>query len=116
MPCAVTAESTRARYPRWGERSRIIMAGPPRRREDFGNSFFVILLGTSTLFVLTILGYLVSPYVLAPNPARRQPGAGSLALADWLDRHGPLTLGVELVVMLVAGILAMATDRWFSLR
>ena len=94
---------------------KTVMAGQPRR-EVFANPFFVILLGTSVLFVLTALGYLVSPYVLVPDPARRQPGAGSRALADWLDRNGPLTLGIEFVVMLLAGILAMATDPWFAPR
>jgi hypothetical protein len=91
------------------------MAAPPRR-EVFSNPFFVILLGTSTLFVLTALGYLVSPYVLMPDPARRQPGPASRALADWLDRNGSLTLGIEFLVMLLAGILAMATDPWFAPR
>ena len=91
------------------------MAGSPRR-EVFSNPFFVILLGTSVLFVLTALGYWVSPYVLVPDPARRQPGAGSRALADWLDRKGPLVLGIELIVMLLTGILAMATDPWFAPR
>jgi hypothetical protein len=92
------------------------MTKPPRRREIFANPFFEILLVTSTMFVLTVLGYLVSPYVLAPNPARRPPGAGSLALAAWFDRNGPLVLGMEFVVMLLAGILAMVTDPWFSPR
>jgi hypothetical protein len=91
------------------------MTGQPRR-EIFSNPFFVIVLGTSTLFVLTALGYLVSPYVLVPGPARRQPGKVSIALAAWLDRNGPLTLGIEFLVMLLAGILAMATDPWFSPR
>ena len=66
--------------------------------------------------MLTVLGYLASPSVLAPNAVRRQPGAGSKALAAWLDRNGPRTLGIEFVVMLLAGILAMATDPWFSPR
>src|SRR5262245_56517857 len=94
------------------------MAGQPPRREVFTNPFFVILLGTSTLFVLTVLGYLAGPSVLAPDPAqpRPRPGAGSILLADWLDRHGPQALGVEFVVMLLAGILAMVTDPWFSPR
>ena len=92
------------------------MTGQPRRREVFANPFFVILLGTSTLFVLTVLAYLVSPWVLAPNPVRQRPGAGSMALAAWLDRNGPLALGIEFVVMLLAGTIAMATDPWFSPR
>jgi hypothetical protein len=92
------------------------MTRQPPRREVFANPFFAILLATSTLYVLTVLGYLVSPYVLQPNPARPPRGRGSLALADWLDRHGPQTLGIEFVVMLLAGILAMVTDSWFARR
>ena len=37
-------------------------------------------------------------------------------LARWFDRHGPMALGVEIVVMLLAGVLAMVTDPWFSPR
>jgi hypothetical protein len=92
------------------------MTAHARRREVFANPFFTILLGTSTLFVLTVLSYLVSPYVLMPNPAGLKRGPGSLALAEWVDRNGPQMLGAEFVVMLVAGILAMATDRWFGRR
>ena len=90
------------------------MPDPARRREVFSNPFFVVLLGTSVLFVLTVLGYWVSPKILVPDPARPRPGPNSVALADWLDRHGPFALGVEFVVMLLAGILAMLTDPWFS--
>ena len=72
------------------------------------NPFYVLLLAVSTLVVVTALAYLVSPSVLA-----RAPRGGSPA-AEWLDRHGPLALGIEFAVMLVSGILAMATDRLFS--
>ncbi len=92
------------------------MTDPTRRREVFSNPFFVALLGTSALFLLTILGYLVSPYILVPDPARPRPGRGSIALARWFDRNGPLALGVEIAVMLLAGVLAMLTDPWFSPR
>jgi hypothetical protein len=92
------------------------MTDPARRREVFSNPFFVVLLGTSALFVLTILGYLVSPYILVPDPARPRPGPNSVALADWFDRHGPLALGAEFIVMLLAGVLAMLTDPWFTPR
>jgi hypothetical protein len=76
----------------------------------------VILLITSILFILTVLGYLASSLVLEPNPARPRPGAASVAVAEWLDHKGPWALGVEFVVMLVAGTLAMVTDPWFSPR
>ncbi len=92
------------------------MAGPPRKSEILSNPFFVLLLGTSALFVLTVLGYLVSPYVLTPNPAQPPRTARSIAMAEWFDRHGPMTLAIEFLVMLLAGILAMATDAWFTSR
>src|SRR4051812_16798220 len=79
----------------------------------FPNPFYVVLLVTSTLFVITALAYVVSPWVGADAAGGRQavkPGAASRALADWLDRRGPLVLGVEFVLMLVFGLLAMATD------
>jgi hypothetical protein len=92
------------------------MSRQKRGREILSNPFFVILLATSVLFVMTVLGYLMSPFVIQPAPAARRPGPGSLKMAEWFDRNGPLTLGVEFAVMLVAGILAMATDSWFSAR
>jgi hypothetical protein len=92
------------------------MSGQPRKREVFANPFFVVLLAASSLFVLTVLGYLVSPYVLERKPGGKPQSQGSLAVAAWLDRHAPAALGIEFLVMLAAGILAMATDRWFSPR
>jgi hypothetical protein len=92
------------------------MSDPGRRREVFSNPFFVILLGTSVVFVLTILGYLVSPSILVPDPARPRPGPNSVRLADWFDRNGPLTLAVEFGIMFASAVLAMLTDSWFSSR
>lgn len=83
-------------------------ARPPKRL--LPNPFYVLVLAASTLFVVTTFGYLVSPYV---------PRGGSNAsgrAAEWLDRRGPLALGVEVVVMIAAGGLAMATDRKFPER
>jgi hypothetical protein len=68
----------------------------------FPNPFYVVLLVASTLFVVTALAYLVAP------------GAGRAGLAGWVERHGPGALGVEFGLMLGAGLLAMATDRWFT--
>ncbi|MGE3820104.1 MAG: hypothetical protein AB7I30_11825 [Isosphaeraceae bacterium] len=79
------------------------------------NPFHALLVLTSTLFVVTCFGYLISPTVL--EQARDREGAQALPsfrLAAWLDRAGPIVLGVEFLVMLVAGCLAMATDRWLS--
>ena len=86
------------------------------RLEAFANPFFVLLKGVSVLFVLTVLGYLVSPYVLEPRAGQPVRETGSVALAAWLDRNAPMTLAAEFVIMLAAGILAMATDPWFTPR
>ena len=89
---------------RTGSRSSSATRWPTAGRPDAKNAASsptrstCVLLVASTLFVLTALGYLVSPYVLEPG---RRPGPGrgrSIALADWLDRNGPLALGVEFVV------------------
>jgi hypothetical protein len=92
---------------------------PDRARKPlFPNPFYAILLLSSTAFVVTALAYFVSPWVgqkAAANPGAA-PGAGSRALAEWFDRNGPLALGVEFGVMLLFGVLAMATDHWFAAK
>jgi hypothetical protein len=86
------------------------MARPERpAKKLFPNPFYVLLLVASTLFVVTTLGYLVGPTVQEQSGARGTAGGP----VKWLDRHGPMALGVEFVVMLASGLLAMATDRWF---
>ncbi len=88
------------------------------RRRAFPNPFYVILLLASVSFVLTAMGYLVSPTVQgqAGRGQANGPGPGSLALADWLDRRGPWVLGVEFVAMFASGILAMITEPLFRPR
>jgi len=92
------------------------MTASPRRREVFANPFFVVLMATSVVFVVTVLGYLISPSVLEPAPAEPPAGAGSRVAAAWLDRNAPWVLAVEFAIMLLTGVLAMATDPWFSPR
>jgi hypothetical protein len=89
------------------------MTTSPRKREVFANPFFVVLMAASVAFAVTALAYYVSAFV-EPGPGRPQPSARSLAVAAWLDRNAPLVLAIEFGVMLVTGVTAMATDRWFS--
>jgi hypothetical protein len=100
--------------------AEIVMADQPRKRL-FPNPFYLLLLVASTVFTVTVLSYLIGPSIEQtarerPGGAGARPGAGSLALAAWLDRTGPAVLAVELGVMLVSGVLAMVTDRWFPAR
>jgi hypothetical protein len=89
------------------------MTDPPRRREVFANPFFVVLLGTSVLFVLTITLWLFTAWRVTARPP---PGPGVVNLSGWLDRHSTVLISVEFLVMLLAGVLAMLTDPLFSPR
>ncbi len=57
-----------------------------------------------------------------PVGARAGPGQAATdaqarcAMAEWVDRNAPWVLAVEFVIMLVTGVVAMLTDRWFSPR
>ena len=83
-----------------------------RKNPLFTNPFFATLVVVSIVFVVTILGYLAAPYAINPRPVAQSEVSRAFAL--WIDRHGPMILGVEFVVMLVTGVLAMVTDDWFS--
>jgi hypothetical protein len=91
------------------------MTSEPRRREVFSNPFFVVVLATSVLFVLTVLAYLV-PYLVESVSVRVPRNERSAPFAVWVDRNAPRVLAAEFGVMLVAAVLAMATDPWFSAR
>ena len=86
------------------------------RKPLFPNPFYVVLLISSTVFTVTVLAYLIGPSLeqrALDHPGAGRPGPGSMALAAWLDRKGPIVLAVEFAAMFVSGVLAMATDRWF---
>jgi hypothetical protein len=90
--------------------------GDQPRKALFPNPFYVILLVASTVFTVTALAYLIGPGIeqsALDHPGAGRPGPGSLALTAWLDRNGPIVLAVEIGLMFVSGVLAMATDRWF---
>lgn len=88
----------------------------PTSRRAWPNPFYVALVLTSTAFVVTALAYLMGPFVV--QKAERNPGqgAGALAVTDWLEQRGPWLLGVEFLVMLGCGILAMVIDPWLVSR
>ncbi len=92
--------------------------GAAQRKRLFPNPFYVALLITSTLFMVVVLAYLVGPMILGMVAEARAAGdqvagSGALGVTIWLDRQGPLLLAILFVAMLISGVLAMATDRWF---
>ncbi len=89
-----------------------------KKKPLYPNPFYVLLVATSTAFVVTVLGYLVSPMVQQkatnPGPGTTAPGPGSLAVAAWFDRWAITAIAIEIAVMIVSALLAMASDRWFA--
>lgn len=88
-----------------------------RKKPLCPNPFYVLVVLSGLAFVVTAMGWLVAPMIQekARNAAGGAgPGAGSLAMAAWFDRWSVTALTVELVVMFVAGGLAMVADRWFK--
>jgi hypothetical protein len=77
------------------------------------NPFYAVLVLASTLFVITALAYVVSPYTVARDESG--PGRdGGASASRLIDEYGPTALGIEICVMLSSGVLAMVTDRRFS--
>lgn len=91
------------------------MAGGARKNPVLANPFFVALMLVSTCFVVTALGYSIVPYVFEHEAGANRPGT-SVALAGWLDRNGPMVLGIEFVAMFLTGVAAMLTEDWFTKR
>jgi hypothetical protein len=93
------------------------MADPAARKPPLPNPFYVLVVLAGAAFVVTSMGWLVAPMIQAKakDPGGgAAPGAASLAMAAWFDRWSTTALTIELVVMIVAGGLAMAGDRWFK--
>ncbi len=81
------------------------------------NPFYVLLMVVSTVFVITSLAYLVGPTIEQQTREDAQAAAGmphSQPLVVWLDHHGPTALAFEFGAMLVLGVMAMATEHWYS--
>jgi len=74
------------------------------------NPFYIFLMVVSTAFVVTILAYLVAPYVAdgTEGEAARSGAAG------WINRHAPKVLAIELGLMILSALLAIATDHLFA--
>jgi hypothetical protein len=88
-----------------------------RRRGPFANPFYLLLVFVSTFFVTTALAYWVGPMVLEQSrhdPRLLVENPSTPAMVAWLDKNAPLILSVQIGIMLVLAILAMATDQYFG--
>ncbi len=89
---------------------------PSLRNVKPPNILYVVMLVTSTLFVMTILSWLMVPAlktIQAQDKAKGQAARvdnRSLEFADWVDRNATSLLTYEFIVMLVSGSVAMGLD------
>lgn len=95
---------------------------PNPRNVKFPNVFYVVLLLTSTFFVMTALAWLVVPALKQISDEDKSKGAvarvdeRSLEFGDWIDQNAVKLLTYEFCVMLVTGGLAMGLDSWLEKR
>ncbi len=82
------------------------------RKPLYPNPFYVVLVFSSTALAITMFAWLVVPYI-QERAAQGKGGAGSLALANWIDRNSVWLLTIELALIVISGIMAMVSDQWF---
>jgi hypothetical protein len=83
------------------------------KKRPFANPFYALLLVVGVAFLLTATSY----GVMAFRDVRGRPAAESgSGLMLFLDRHGGLLMAGELAILVVASLLAMATDGYWTRR
>jgi hypothetical protein len=83
------------------------------RKRPFANPFYFLLLVVGVAFLLTASSY----GVMAFREVQGHSAAASRSgLMTFLDRHGALLMIVELAVLAVASVAAMATDNYWTGR
>ena len=80
------------------------------------NPFYVLLVIFGITFALTACAYSVMTLKAVRPPAAGIETTGGAALLDFLDRHGGQLMACELVLLAVATVGAIATDRYWMRR
>lgn len=79
------------------------------------NPFYVLLVVLGIAFTLTACGYGVL-MLRAARPIEAETSSSGTALLDYLDRHGDWLMTVELALLALATVGAIATDRYWMSR
>ena len=67
--------------------------------------FFRLVIGAAALFIVTVLAIVAAVFSDPSAPA-----------VQFLDQHGGTILEIEVIATLLIGFLALAIDRWQTLR
>jgi hypothetical protein len=94
------------------------MSASPRRPTKhpgpFANPFYLLLVVAGALFFVTAFAYgAMAVRQLHAGPVVAEAGSDG-SFVQLLDRHGISTMFVELIVLSVATVMAMATDGYWS--
>ncbi len=81
--------------------------------KKLANPFYVLLVIAGTLFCLTAFAYGVMT-VRALHPDAQDASASGAALMDWLDEKGFRLMIIELGILAVATVAAIATDSFWQ--
>lgn len=83
----------------------VVTASVEKRPSIWRNPFFSLCAGLSIAFVITVFALVATMFGDPQSPVNR-----------FLDSQGLLVIGVEVGGILISGLLAMALDRWQTLR
>ena len=80
------------------------------------NPFYVVLIVVGTAFVLTSCCYFVMTVQSREVSLGRSANDGRRQFAELVDRHGFTALMIELGILAVATVAAIATDEYWTNR
>jgi hypothetical protein len=88
---------------------------PIRKRR---NLFYVLLVPVGAAFVVTAFAYWVMAFQAVRPASAERPAAvaadGGHPLKRWLRANGDEALGVELAILGILTVAAIATDSWWD--
>ncbi len=78
------------------------------------NPFYALLLPTGMLFCLTVTAYVVMAFRGMNNLRSAASEGADHPLMGWLQTYGNRALLIELTVLAVLTLAAIATDSWWA--
>jgi hypothetical protein len=80
-------------------------ANNEKRPSIWKNPFFSLCAGLSVAFIISVFALVATMFGDPQSP-----------MNQFLDQYGLMVIAVEVVGILVCGVLAMALDRWQTVR
>jgi hypothetical protein len=85
-------------------------------RQTATNPFYVLLVILGIAFALTACAYCVMAVKAVHSPEAADASSPGIGLLEFLDRHGAALMSGELVLLTLATIGAISSDRYWMRR